>query len=108
MDWSPEKFLSWAAGIDKVVKQYIQKVLDSKNYPEQAYKSCVGILSIVRKSGKEQLIAACSKGNELGVYNYTFIKKVIENGYAQQSIRDDHKQTALPFHENVRGRDYYT
>lgn len=107
MDWSPEKFLSWAAGIDAVVKEYIQKVLDSKNYPEQAYKSCVGILSIVRKSGKEQLIAACSKGNELGVYNYTFIKKVIENGYAQQSINDDHKQTSLPFHENVRGRDYY-
>lgn len=107
MDWCPEKFLSWAEGIDAVVKEYIQKVLDSKNYPEQAYKSCVGILSIERKAGKEQLIAACSIGNELGVYNYSFVKRVIENGYALQAGKDGHRQTTLPFHENVRGREYY-
>lgn len=107
MDWNEEKFLSWAAGIDPLVKKYIQQVLDSKNYPEQAYKSCVGILSIARKSGKDQLIAACAKGLELGVYNYTFIKKVIENGYAHHQASDVPKQTFLPFHENVRGRENY-
>jgi transposase len=107
VDWSPEKFISWAAGIDQVVKEYIQKVLESKNYPEQTYKSCVGILSIVRKAGRDQLIAACAKGHQLGVYNYTFIKKVIDNGYALHPKNDDQKQTSLPFHENVRGPEYY-
>jgi len=108
LDWSPEKFLSWAASIDEVVIEYIQKVLQSTTYPEQAYKSCIGILSMVRKAGKEQLMVACRKGHQLGVYNYTFIKRVIENGYARQGMnRESNGQSSLPFHENIRGSEYY-
>jgi hypothetical protein len=43
-EWNPEKFTGWAAAIAPVVKDYITRVLETTTYPEQAYRSCVGIL----------------------------------------------------------------
>lgn len=48
-DWTPERFLAWADNIHEDVRLYIIKVLDRKQHPEQAYKSCVGILSFGKK-----------------------------------------------------------
>lgn len=105
-DWNPDKFLRWAAGIDPAVRNYIQQILYQKPHPEQAYKSCVGILSMERKAGRKELIAACKKGVELSVYSYTFIRRVIQNGYAVVKSEPSVQMT-LPLHENVRGASYY-
>jgi transposase len=43
-EWTPEKFITWAEKIGPGVKAYIEKILQQKLYPEQAYRSCVGIL----------------------------------------------------------------
>jgi transposase len=105
-DWNPEKFLSWAAGIDSSVQDYIQQILHQKQHPEQAYKSCVGILSMARRVGKKELITACKKGLELSVYSYTFIRRVIKNGCAE--LGSEHTaQMLLPLHDNIRGASYY-
>lgn len=50
-DWTPERFLTWAEGIDEDVRLYILKILNRKQHPEQAYKSCVGVLGFAKKSG---------------------------------------------------------
>lgn len=36
-DWSASRFLDWASGIDLSVGEFILKIIDSKNHPEQAY-----------------------------------------------------------------------
>lgn len=51
-EWTPQKFISWAEGIHEDVKLYILKVLERKQHPEQAYKSCMGILSFAKRSKK--------------------------------------------------------
>ena len=50
-DWSASKFIDWANGIDSIVAELIIKIIDSKNHPEQAYKSCMGI--IFREKGQQ-------------------------------------------------------
>src|SRR2546430_6530297 len=44
-DWNPERFLTEAHLIHKDVGMFIEQVLLHKAHPEQAYKSCQGILS---------------------------------------------------------------
>jgi Mu transposase-like protein len=61
-EWTADKFLGWAASIHEDVRLYILKILQRKQHPEQAYKSCVGILSFSRKAGNERLITARQKG----------------------------------------------
>ena len=40
------------------LKNKEKKIIESKIYPEQAYRSCVGILSFARKASNERLIKA--------------------------------------------------
>lgn len=107
-EWNPDKFINWASRIDEKVKQYITCILDSKTYPEQAYRSCVGILSQEKKVGKERLIKAVERAIYYNVYNYKTIDRIIKgkldmlNPDTETTI-----QAKLPFHENIRGAENY-
>lgn len=107
-DWNPNKFLSWAARIDPKVKAYITVILESKTYPEQAYRSCVGILSQEKKVGAERLISAVERAMYYGAYNYKIIDRILKGGLdrLKEDISDE-KQASLPFHENIRGAENY-
>lgn len=107
-DWRPEKFTRWAEGIDTTVKDYIAIVLDTATYPEQAYRSCVGILSFEKKVGKQRLIKAVERATFFGVFNYTIIKKILQAGLDQIDLVDDIPPVAaLPPHNNIRGAQSY-
>lgn len=107
-DWNPDKFLSWAARIDPKVKEYITVILESKTYPEQAYRSCVGILSQEKKVGAERLVSAVERAMHYGAYNYKIIDRILKGGLDRlKEDLPDEEQTSLPFHENIRGPENY-
>ena len=106
-DWTPERFLSWATGIHEDVYLYILKILDRKQHPEQAYKSCVGILSFAKKVGNERLIKACQRALGYGIYNYKTIQTILEKGMDHYDETEENKQLEMPLHENIRGEEYY-
>lgn len=106
-DWNPDKFIQWAAAIDPVVKDYITHILDSKVYPEQAYRSCVGILSQERKVGRDRLIKAVIRATQFGAYNYTTVHKILTLGLDRLDEPAEPAQGTPPFHENIRGAEHY-
>lgn len=105
-DWTPERFLQWAEGIHEDVKLYILKILARKQHPEQAYKSCVGILGFAKRVGNERLIKACQRALDYGLYNYKTIQKILEKGL-DKNAEDETEQLEMPLHENIRGENYY-
>jgi transposase len=107
-EWNGEKFISWASGIAPVVKDYISRILEVTTYPEQAYRSCVGILSFEKKVGRQRLINAIDRATYYGAYNYTMIKKILQSGLDTVAFGEEesHEQ-ALPLHENIRGAETY-
>jgi transposase len=104
-EWNPLKFTEWARRIHPDVESYITKVLDNKSYPEQTYRSCVGILSFEKKAGKDRLIAACQRASSFGVYNYKVIGQIINNRLDR--VENKPKEITMPLHENIRGANYY-
>lgn len=106
-EWTPEKFIGWAASIGEEVKQYIIRVLEKKQHPEQSYKSCIGILSLAKKAGNQRLINACRRGLDYGIYNYKIIQNILEKGLDQLSDEQNNTELPMPSHENIRGEDYY-
>lgn len=107
-DWNPDKFLAWAGGIDPKVKKYITMILESRTYPEQAYRSCVGILSQEKKVGRQRLINAVERAMHYGVYNYKIIDRILKGGLDRiKEDSPDEGQTKLPFHNNIRGPEDY-
>jgi transposase len=106
-EWTPEKFLSWAEKIHPDVKLYITEVLQLKQHPEQAYKSCVGILSFAKKVGTERLSKACRRALEYGAYNYKTIQAILEKELDKKEALGETDQLQMPLHDNIRGENYY-
>lgn len=106
--WSSEKFISWAERISPRVKEYIEQIIWQKTYPEQAYRSCVGILSFEGKVGKDRLINAVERAMRYNAYNYKVIKNIID-GKLDMLVEDktNNQQQTLPLHENIRGKGSY-
>ena len=105
-DWSASRFLDWASGIDPSVGEFIMKIIDSKNHPEQAYKSCLGILSFEKKVGKQRLINACKRALDYRIYSYKAIQNILENNLDRIDIESE-TDLELPHHDNIRGKNYF-
>lgn len=105
-DWTAPRFINWANGIDSSVGEFIVKVIESRNHPEQAFKTCMGILSFEKKVGKQRLINACKRALDFGTYSYKAILNILENNLdtiADEQIENEN----LPEHTNIRGKNYY-
>ena len=104
-DWSPEFFLNQARNVHPDVEYYISQVLLRKPHPEQAYKSCQGILSFAKRVGETRLIKSCQRALGYGIYTYHIIETIL------QKRLDDYDEvenpTTMPSHENIRGGNYY-
>jgi transposase len=106
-DWSPEKFISWAQSVGEETEKVINIILESKTHPEQAYKSCIGILSYGKKVGYKRLNLACRRADQYGSYSYRTIKNILTGNYDSLSEYEQ-SQYQLPLHENIRGAEYYS
>lgn len=105
-DWTAPRFINWATGIDSSVGEFIVKVIESRNHPEQAFKTCMGILSFEKKVGKQRLTNACKRALDFGTYSYKAILNILENNLdtiADEQIENEN----LPEHTNIRGNNYY-
>lgn len=104
-EWSPDFFLNKAKAIDPIVEHFIKEVLLRKQHPEQAYKSCQGILSFEKRVGTKRLINACKRAHEFGYYTYKIIEDILKKNLDQ--FDEDLSENEMPAHDNIRGANYY-
>jgi transposase len=105
-EWNPDYFMSLARTVGPDVEYYISQVLMKKQHPEQAYKSCQGILSFAKRVGHQRLIKACQRGHAYGVYHFRAIEDILKKGLDLFDIENE-EQLPMPDHENIRGENYY-
>jgi len=106
-DRSPDYYLKWAFSKGPDVVQIIEKILNQRKHPEQAYRTCDGIKHLSHKVDQDIFKNACRIAVEYGCYQYGFIKALIENGMTDQVLDLPKTSTPRPNHENIRGKDYY-
>lgn len=87
----------------------MKKILDEKPHPEQAYRSCLGILKLAKRYGENRLEQACSYGVHQGAYSRKSVLSILENNLDQQKSADKSPDVHLHGlrHENIRGSQYY-
>ncbi len=105
--WNPEYFMTWASNIGTSTMQCIEKILNQKQYPEQNYKSCVGVLSLAPKTSKERLENACKRALLYDAVGYNPIKNILEKGLEKQQEEPNLLAKTSIAHENIRGAEYY-
>lgn len=106
--WNTSRFIDWANDINPIVAEYIIQIIDRRNHPEQAYKSCLGILSFEKKVGKERLINACKRALDFRIYSFKTIENILQNGLDKIPFEQEiEEEQDLPEHKNIRGKHYF-
>jgi hypothetical protein len=105
-EWNPDHFLSLAQQIAEPVRLLFEKILQSKAHPEQAFKSCTGILHLKAKVGRDRLIKACERALHYENYTYFTVKNILDKGMETLPLQQP-LQLPIPLHENTRGPEYY-
>ena len=101
LEWSPERFVRWAEDVGPATTQVIQAVLDGRTHPEQAYRSCLGILNLTGRFDKACLETACQAALAASaLLSYREIKRRLESqsGHGASTALDP---------PNIRGEAYY-
>jgi transposase len=99
-DWTPEKFIAMAARIGVETKTQIEKILSQRIYPQIAYRSCLGVVSLANTYSKEKLEAACRISNTYNFYGYKSIQSLIKSESLE--IKQESGECGV-CHENIRG-----
>lgn len=107
-DWSPERFKNWALTIGISTCSMVETLLAGRAHVEQAYRSCMGLLSLARKYTPKRLESACAYALKHKLSRYRQIKAVLESNLDLKKDTLLSETLALPFdHDNVRGAHYY-
>lgn len=106
-DWNPDMFIQKATTVGEPCREYIIGIINSRQHPEQAYRSCQGILSFAVRAGHERLNNACKRALQYGDYSYHTIRIILEKGYDRDVPSQDPNLPDVPPHDNIRGPKYF-
>jgi transposase len=106
-NWSPAFFEKLARPYGNAVVDYVKALIESKNYPEVAYKQCLGIFSLAKTHEKTRLNNACKRGLTFYRYGYHIIKNILDNKMDMDSENEINTEHEITAHENIRGAAYY-
>jgi len=98
------QLLHWAEGVGPHTADFISGLLKSRQFPEQAYRSCLGILSLAKKHPHAQMEQACQAALEAKTFSYKAVKEELDWLLKQPALP---LTETLPTHANIRGHDYY-
>lgn len=107
-EWTPERFESWAQRSGPGVCEFVTVLLADRQHPEQAFRSCRGLLKLAKKYGDDRLNAACLRALELGARRFKNVKSILERGLDKEAPPTDEPTRTAGHHENVRGAAYYS
>jgi len=103
--WTHERILRDAAAIGNDTAALVEVILRSRPHPEQGFRSCIGILGLVKRYDAERLDAACARALALGTRSYASVAAILKN--RQDGKRAPEPQQPSLLHENIRGPGYY-
>lgn len=106
-DSTVENMRQRAARVGSDVTQFFDALFAQRPHPEQAVRSCQGVLSLLPVYGPQRLNLACRRALHFSLLRYKHIKNILEHGLDSQPIDDRQAQITLPLHANIRGSSYF-
>jgi transposase len=100
-----KQLIHWAETVGPQTAALINATLQSRPFPEQAYRSCLGILSLAKKYPNSQIEQACQAALEAQTFSYKAVKDELD-WLTKQPALPVIPET-LPAHANIRGDKYY-
>jgi len=103
-----DSLIKRARRIGPNTRHVIEGAMEQRTFPEQAFRTCLGILRLGKTYGDDRLEAACTRAITINSFTYRSIHSILKNHLDQAPPPSPatSKTKALE-HDNVRGADYY-
>lgn len=105
--WTPERFVRWAAKIGPQTAQLTEKILAARVHPQQAYRTLLGILRLGKSYGEQRLENACARALVIGAVSFRSVDSILKNGLDKTTLAEENDPTTPVAHDNIRGPLYY-
>ena len=107
-EWTPGRLINWAEKTGVATAQVVDAILVSRPHPQHGFRSCLGIMRLGKRYGKERLEAACRRALAIGAASYKSIHSILQHDLDQQPLPEPaNNPTPTLHHDNVRGPNYY-
>ena len=107
-EWSPQRLTRWASSAGPNTQKMVEMILARREHPEQAFKSCMGVMSLGKRYGVERLEAACGRAVIIGGASYRSIKSILDSKLDTVALPAPGEAIRqIPNHSNIRGAAYF-
>jgi hypothetical protein len=101
--WSSERFLSWAEKIGPNTRELIKIILESREYPVQTYRACMGIMRLKQSHTPEVMENASQEALVKKTYSFKYFSIILK----QVAKIPETKSEKTIKNDNVRGSSAY-
>lgn len=107
LEWTPSRLVDWAGKVGPSTAALAGRIMASKAHPEQGYRACLGIMRLGKSYGSARLEAAAARALRFNVCSFGAVRSILSSGLDRQGGDKGPAQPILPFHDNLRGGQYY-
>jgi len=105
--WPPSRIINWAGSIGPSAAELVEHILQSRENPETAYRSCMGLIRNAQTYEPTRFDAACRRALAIGSPNRKSVLAILARGLDGMPLPDSPEPPPGPSHDNVRGGTYY-
>jgi len=107
-EWTPSRLIRWGESVGPNTGIFVTRLLESKQHPEQGYRSCLGLFRLSKEYPKERFEAAVARALTIGTLSMTSVKSILKRGLDQTTLPlFEPEEAPVAAHENLRGAQYY-
>ena len=106
-EWTPSRLVAWGRKTGPRTAAFVERLLESRPHPEQGYRSCLGLMNLLRAYSAERLEAACRHALDIGTLSYSSVKSILATGRDRTEAAEQHELSLPAEHEHIRGPQYY-
>jgi transposase len=108
LEWTPTRIIEWAGKTGPFTAGLVNRIMAGKAHPEQGYRACLGVLRLGKSYGAARLEAAAGRALHFNACTFHSVRSILASGLDRQRYVKLPAQAVLPFHENIRGGQYYS
>lgn len=105
-EWTPSRLMKAAEAIGPGTAAFCEAVMTARPHPEQGFRTCLGVLALVKTYSRERVEAACQRGNTIGARSIASIRSILKAGLDHAFLEPAQNSTPI-HHANIRGQTYY-
>lgn len=106
-EWTPERIKRWALKMGPNTSMFIEQLIASRAFPQQAFRSCLGVLRLGQRFGEARLEKACLIALQTGITRFQQVETLLKNKMDEATLTESQSTPVIAHHTNIRGADYY-